>query len=99
MPVPKRKLSRRRRDKRSANKGIKPKQITLCQTCSFPMMPHQACKDCGYYKGTKILRTRLERMEIRGKSRKELQDRRQARLAQAGASQQAETATTDQPQG
>ena len=99
MPVPKRKLSRRRRDKRSANKGIKPKQITLCQTCSFPMMPHQICKDCGYYKGTKILRTRLERMEIRGKSRKEQQEKRQARLALAGGQQAEQVAAPQESQG
>ncbi len=84
MPVPKRKVSRSRRDKRSANKGIKPQQITLCQTCQFPIMPHQACRDCGYYKGVKILRTRLERMEIRGKSRQEREEKRQARYARAG---------------
>jgi large subunit ribosomal protein L32 len=69
MPVPKRKLSRKRRDQRSANKGIKPKAITGCQTCQAPMMPHQVCKECGYYKGRKILRTKTDRMYARGQAR------------------------------
>lgn len=81
MPVPKRKTSKRRRDQRSANKGIKPKQITGCQTCRAPLAPHSACKECGYYKGEKVLRTRLERMEVRGKVRQEREEKRHARLS------------------
>jgi large subunit ribosomal protein L32 len=69
MPVPKRKLSRKRRDQRSANKGIKPKAITGCQTCQAPIMPHQVCQECGYYKGKKILRTKTDRMYARGQAR------------------------------
>jgi len=69
MPVPKRKTSKRRRDQRSANKGLKPKAITGCQTCQEPIMPHTACKQCGYYKGVKILRTKQDRMFARGKQR------------------------------
>ena len=67
MPVPKRKTSRARRDKRSANKGIKPKAVTGCQTCQAPIMPHRACTECGYYKGIKVLRTKSERFHERGK--------------------------------
>ena len=72
MPVPKRKVSRARRDKRSANKGIKPKTLTGCQTCQAPIMPHQACFECGYYKGKKILRTKTDRMYTRGQAREAL---------------------------
>ena len=69
MPVPKRKRSRARRDKRFANKGIKPKAITGCQTCQLPLEPHTVCKECGYYKGRKILRTKTDRMYARGQVR------------------------------
>lgn len=81
MPVPKRKVSRARRDKRSANKGLKPKTIAACQTCQAPLMPHQVCKECGYYKGTKILRTKLDRMYSRGKAREAKAGRMQAQTA------------------
>lgn len=69
MPVPKRKRSKARRDKRFANKGIKPKAIAGCQTCQSPLEPHTVCKECGYYKGRKILRTKTDRMYSRGKVR------------------------------
>ena len=69
MPTPKRKVSKSRRDQRSANKGIKPKAITGCQTCQAPIAPHQACKSCGYYKGIKILKTKTDRMYLRGQAR------------------------------
>jgi large subunit ribosomal protein L32 len=69
MPVPKRKVSRARRDKRSANKGLKPKTLAACRTCQAPTMPHQVCVECGYYQGRKILRTKTDRMFTRGKAR------------------------------
>lgn len=69
MPVPKRKRSKARRDKRFASKGIKPKAITGCQTCQAALMPHTICKECGYYKGKKVLRTKTDRMYERGQVR------------------------------
>ena len=37
MPVPKGKISKARRDKRAATKGIKPKAVAVCQTCQAPV--------------------------------------------------------------
>lgn len=61
MPVPKRKRSKARRDKRFANKGIKVQAITACSQCQTALAPHQACKSCGFYKGAKVLETKVER--------------------------------------
>ncbi len=61
MPVPKRKRSRARRDSRFANKGIKVKAISGCLNCKDPITPHTACKNCGFYKGVKVLVTKAER--------------------------------------
>ena len=57
MPVPKRKLSRRRRDQRSANKHIVPKPFNICSTedCQVAILPHRACYACGMYKGIKVI--------------------------------------------
>ena len=57
MPVPKRKLSRSRRDMRSANKHITPQPFALCQHegCKAPLLPHRVCTGCGFYKGVKVL--------------------------------------------
>ncbi|MFA5074722.1 MAG: 50S ribosomal protein L32 [Candidatus Babeliales bacterium] len=71
MPVPKRKVSKSRRDLRSANKGIKVKSIAVCQTCQAAILPHQVCKECGHYKGVKILRTKTDRMYSRSQVRQE----------------------------
>ncbi|MCA9769760.1 50S ribosomal protein L32 [Candidatus Dependentiae bacterium] len=78
MPVPKRKTSRSRRDKRHANKGIKQQAFTQCHNCQEFIAPHVICKACGYYKGTKILATKSERALKRSESRQAQQARRQA---------------------
>ena len=78
MPTPKRKVSKSRRDMRSANKGLKIKSIAACQTCQSPTMPHQICKECGFYKGVKILRTKIDRMYLRGQAREARRAKTQA---------------------
>lgn len=74
MPVPKRKRSKARRDKRFANWGMKPKSFTACANCNDPIMPHVACKSCGFYKGQKVLRTKTERAEVRTELKKAKQE-------------------------
>lgn len=69
MPVPKGKVSKARRSKRSANKNITMGPVASCQTCQAPQASHQVCKTCGYYKGVKVLRTKAERAQERGKAR------------------------------
>lgn len=75
MPVPKRKRSKSRRDKRFANKGVEEKGIAACHNCQAPLLPHQACKSCGFYKGAKVLATKadrgMKRAEMRKKTKKE----------------------------
>lgn len=61
MPVPKRKRSKRRRDQRFANKGMKVKAISKCAQCEKPIQTHVACKECGFYKGVKVLATKADR--------------------------------------
>jgi large subunit ribosomal protein L32 len=84
MPVPKRKRSKARRDKRFANKGIKPKQIASCQQCKSPTAAHQVCKECGFYKGVKVLATKVER----SLKRAEVQ---QAKAKKSGSSEKSES--------
>lgn len=69
MPVPKRKRSRPRRDKRFANKGMKVKAIAECQNCKTPLNTHVACTQCGYYKGVKVLTTKQDRLVKRVQAR------------------------------
>lgn len=65
MPVPKRKTSKSRRDKRSAGKRRASGSVASCQTCKAPVTCHAVCKACGYYRGVKVERTKVERMQAR----------------------------------
>ena len=83
MPVPKRKRSRQRRDKRFANKGLSIGQFGLCSQCDAPQLSHQVCKECGFYKGRKVLTTKAERMVKRNAVAQVRQTRQAAMDAQA----------------
>jgi len=75
MPVPKRKLSRSRRDSRSACKFIRPKSFTHCTNCKEPIANHAACLSCGFYKGVKVLPTKNERTVKRIEFRQKVEAR------------------------
>lgn len=81
MPVPKRKRSRARRDKRFANKGLAVKAFAYCSNCKEPLAPHQACKACGFYKGQKVLATK----EDRGLKRQQVQKAKEVHKKKTGA--------------
>lgn len=81
MPVPKRKRSRTRRDKRFANKGMKVKAITQCGNCQSPTAPHIVCQTCGHYKGIKVVVSKLERAIKRAQTRKVMRPQGDAVLA------------------
>ena len=95
MPVPKRKTSKSRRDKRQANKGIKPKAFTFCSNCSEPTMPHQVCMTCGFYKGVKVIATKLDRGLKRRQDRQALAQKQAARQGQG---QEGQAAGSESPQ-
>lgn len=85
MPVPKRKRSRARIRKQFANKGIKVKAIAGCQNCEAVLSPHQACLECGFYKGVKVLSTKKDRAVRRGTVMQAKMARAQARGGQEGS--------------
>lgn len=70
MPVPKRKTSKSRRDKRSSTKFIRPRAFAICSNCDNPVNPHQACFHCGFYKGRRVLATKVDRALKRDKTKK-----------------------------
>jgi large subunit ribosomal protein L32 len=83
MPVPKRKRSKRRRDSRFANKGIKVKALATCQSCSEVIRPHQVCNNCGHYKGVKVMDTKNDRTVKRTETRQAQATKKQARTPEA----------------
>jgi len=85
MPVPKRKRSRARRDKRFANKAMKVKIFTECKNCREPLPTHQACSSCGFYKGVKVLATKIDRSIARGKKKQAKMAKQKERKEQVEA--------------
>ncbi|MFH1873998.1 MAG: 50S ribosomal protein L32 [Pseudomonadota bacterium] len=58
MPVPKRRTSRSRRDKRRANHmKLDHVDLSTCPQCKQPKLPHRVCIHCGFYKGQEIIKT------------------------------------------
>ncbi|MBQ4100085.1 MAG: 50S ribosomal protein L32 [Oscillospiraceae bacterium] len=57
MAVPKRKVSKARRDKRRSNVWkLEMPGFSKCTHCGELKMPHRVCPACGYYKGKEIIK-------------------------------------------
>ena len=55
MPVPKRRQSKSRRDKRRLQDGLTVPTWINCSQCGEAARPHHVCEKCGYYKGKQII--------------------------------------------
>lgn len=55
MAVPKRKMSKERRDKRRANWKLSLPGLVECPQCHNLKMPHRVCPQCGFYKGKAVV--------------------------------------------
>ncbi|MBT5413521.1 MAG: 50S ribosomal protein L32 [Rhodospirillaceae bacterium] len=49
MAVPKKKISKSRRDMRRAHHALKPEGHMECQNCGELKRPHHVCAQCGHY--------------------------------------------------
>ena len=54
-PLPKRKVSPGRRDRRRAHDALKARNVVVCPNCGEPRLPHRVCSNCGHYQGREIL--------------------------------------------
>ena len=55
MAVPKRKMSKARRDRRRANWKLEAPGYVSCPQCHAPVLPHHVCSECGYYAGKEVI--------------------------------------------
>jgi large subunit ribosomal protein L32 len=55
MPVPKRKTSKARRDKRRTHWKLVLRGMALCPRCQEAKFPHRVCPNCGYYRDRQVL--------------------------------------------
>ncbi len=57
MAVPKKKVSKSKRDMRRAHDHLSAPSISVCPQCDEPKQPHRVCGTCGYYKDREVLDT------------------------------------------
>jgi large subunit ribosomal protein L32 len=55
VPLPKRKLSKGRRDRRRAHDALVKTQLVQCSQCGEMRLQHTVCPNCGYYQGREII--------------------------------------------
>ena len=61
MAVPKRKVSKARRDsRRSAVWKLEAPALSRCTHCGELTSPHKVCKNCGFYKGVEVIKIDAE---------------------------------------
>ena len=57
MAVPKRKVSKARRDKRRYSVWkLDAPAFSKCTQCGELKVPHRVCPNCGYYKGVEVIK-------------------------------------------
>ena len=54
-PLPKRKTSKTRRDKRRSHDHLTLQHLVLCDECGKYKPAHQVCPHCGMYRGREVL--------------------------------------------
>jgi large subunit ribosomal protein L32 len=54
MAVPKRRISKTRRDKRRSHLRAETTKAILCSHCKQPKVAHRVCPSCGYYAGREV---------------------------------------------
>ena len=54
-PLPKRKSTSGRRDRRRSHDALKARNSVACPNCGEPRLPHRVCAKCGYYQGKEVV--------------------------------------------
>lgn len=54
-PLPKRKISKGRRDRRRAHDALSLNHLVVCETCGEYHIAHRVCQKCGTYHGKTVV--------------------------------------------
>lgn len=63
MGLPSKKRTRQSKRERWAHIKLTPVTGTLCASCKAPVRPHQACAECGMYRGKAV--TDVKKRKVR----------------------------------
>ncbi len=66
MPLPKRRFSRSRRDKRRLQLNLTPPTLSRCAQCGGSVLSHRVCPSCGYYRGRQVIPIKSSKESGRG---------------------------------
>ena len=55
MAVPFRKVSKTRKRMRRSHTALTADVTTKCPNCGAVVKPHRVCRECGFYRGKKVL--------------------------------------------
>lgn len=54
-PLPKRKVSRSRRNRRRSHDALTLKHLVVCENCGEYHVAHHVCPKCGTYRGEQVI--------------------------------------------
>jgi large subunit ribosomal protein L32 len=54
-PLPKRKVSKSRRNRRRAHDALSLNHLVVCETCGEYHISHRVCTKCGSYRGETVI--------------------------------------------
>lgn len=60
MAVPRKKVTRMKRDQRRSHHALAPVNIGECANCGEMKLPHHICGACGHYNGREVIVARAE---------------------------------------
>ncbi|MBQ3564564.1 MAG: 50S ribosomal protein L32 [Alphaproteobacteria bacterium] len=60
MAVPRKKVSKSKRDMRRSHLAISATNVVACPNCGESKLPHHMCSTCGMYNGRQILKDKRQ---------------------------------------
>ncbi|MFQ6057867.1 MAG: 50S ribosomal protein L32 [Anaerolineae bacterium] len=60
-PLPKRRLSKGRRNRRRSHHSLSVAHLVPCPQCHALRRPHEVCPSCGSYKGVEVVEVKVKK--------------------------------------
>lgn len=57
MGVPRQRKTKSERNQRRSHHALAAIHFAKCKNCGAPVMPHEVCRNCGYYRGREVVKT------------------------------------------
>ena len=82
MGLPARHHTKSRRNKGRAHMAWRPLNLVACPKCGTPILPHRACRNCGFYKDREVVDV-LAKLDKKERKKREKVLRQQEEEAKA----------------